>query len=739
MSNQVALGAAAQPRGFDGKRSIFAYCRKRAKVGLGWAGFLAGLLILVLGGPGWSTASLAAESSPTADKTHPLAEIVVSSSAGDQAVALTPTSTTIVLDNYDTIIPAQNVGDYLKNLIMFDYRGGGDLVPSDDSFSLRSFETNRFVMAIDGLDLRRTGGRKSTNIVDYAYLPPFLLEKIEVLPGPHSALYPAKSIGGVVNLVSRAPALRADAVPELKVSTSYKSYNTQNYTLSAQGSADRFAYDLGYQKYKTDGYLRNSEAEISTVVGRVGYVIPSGGHLALTGSYSDNDKRIPVNNDPGDKATQYDSAYPVVTGSAFNHSDDPSWDGNAFSYRLDYRQPTRLGELSAEASYAEETKDRAYLDKGVYTSMFTRYYQQAAKLQDRYRFNDRHETTLEVDGQQLYDGDHDTKDKRMEIKGVGVQHQWRIIPRLSLTAGLRYEQVDIWVSNTTTTGKYITGRPDWIERNWGEVLPKSMLTYELDDLATVLRDTSLSLGVSRIWRAPDYHGDYNPQGRPSGAWLDPEHGLGIDAILKRRLVGNIEAKLSYFHYIIEDYIANNSNYAKYTPSAKNKVTPGMEYKDYKINLDEMVRKGVELEIGGNLLPDLSFYLGATYQKLENQGNELAGYDAESNVAKYRVTAGLRYNLFKNVKLLLDYKFQDKQVAEVAEQLTADTWTVREVAIDAYHLVDFGVQFNLFKQWGPCKDGVLRLFVENAFDATYYDTSGYPGTDRTYGVGLSFRL
>ncbi len=687
----------------------------------------------------WPLAAPAAPEAGPADQAQALEEIVVRTGSVGQDLALTPAATTITLDNYDTVSPAQNVGDYLKNLIMFDYRGQTSLVPSDDTFQLRSFDSSRFVLAVDGLNLRNTGGRKASNIVDFAYRPAFLVEKIEVLPGPHSALFPAKAIGGVVNIITRAPILYDSLKPEVSVSTSYKSYNTQNHTVSAQGSADRFTYDIGYQKYMTDGYLRNSEAEISTVVGRVGYVIPSGGHLAYTGMYSDNDKRTPVNNNPSSKATNYDSGYPVVTGSAFNMSDDPSWDGNAFSHRFDYRQPTKLGDLSAEAYYSEETKDRAYYTKGVLSSMFTRYYQQAIKLQDQYRFSDSHITTVELDTEQLYDGDRDSKDKRMEVYGLGLQHKWRIIPRLSLTAGLRYEEVGIHVSNTTTTGHYISGQPDWIERSWGELLPKSMLTYELDGWGAALRDTSLSLGVSRIWRAPDYHGDYNPQGCPAGAWLEPEHGVGFDAILKRRLWSNLEAKLTYFHYIIEDYIASNSSYAKYTPSTKNKVAAGQEYKDYKINLDEMVRKGVELELSGNLMSDLSFYVGVTYQKLENQGDELAGFDAESNVAKYRVNAGLRYNLFKNTKLILDYKYQDKQVSEVAEQLTADTWTVREVAIDSYHLVDFGVQQQLFKQWGGMRDGVLRVFIENAFDATYYDTSGYPGTERIYGVGFSFRM
>ena len=661
-------------------------------------------------------------------KVHSMGQVVVTAKEASTEmgaeVRLTPTMSTIDLDQYETIGEPQNIGDYLNQLIMFDYRDTSNLVPGSDSYNMRAWDTNRFVMAIDGLDLRKTGGRNANNNVDYATLPPFMFQKIEVLPGPHWALYPAKSIGGVVNLISRPPQLQESAVPKMKVSGSYGTYGTQNYNGSIRGSVGQMTYDAGYQYYSTDGYLRNSAAEVQTGVGRVGYVIPSGGHIALTGSYTSNERRDPVNNDPN--SSDYDPDYPEVTGSSRNMSQDPSWDGDCKRLRFDYLQPWAIGEVSLEAYYGEEYKDRAYITGGDMYHFFTRWYQTGAKLQDKYTWNQSNVTFFELDGQQAWDGgeDRDDKNKRLRIFGAGLQHEWTIIPRLKLILGLRYEHDTIWVSNS-----YIKSEGEWIERNFDGLMPKSFLTYEMDDLAAWLRDTTVSLGVSRIWHAPDSHSYYNPQGRPTGAWLDPEHGVGVDAILQRRLFSNVQMKLDYYYYAINDYMAHNRSYYQ------DKVN----LSDYAINLDQMIVQGVNLEFSGNITESLSFYLGYAYLNMENQGDELAGVDAASDRAKNRVKAGLRYEVIRGTTLMLDYQYQDKQVSEYSEEIAEDEWVVRRVPIDAHSLVDFGVRQTLFQKWGPLHNASVRVYVNNLLNETYEDARGYPSTDRTLGVAISFDM
>jgi len=307
------------------------------------------------------------------------------------------------------------------------------------------------------------------------------------------------------------------------------------------------------------------------------------------------------------------------------------------------------------------------------------------------------------------------------------------MPGLNLTAGLRYEDINIWVQNyNSSTGvNYITGRENWIERNWDQFVPKSFLTYELDDISEMFRDTSLSFGVSKIWHAPDYHGVYNGQGRPSGAWLEPEHGIAYDFVFTRRLWNDVNLKAGYAFYEIKDFIVSNRDYYDKTPPS------GLEWSDYKINLEKVHRHGIEVELGGHLLESLSFYLAYAYQEFENQGSEPAGETELDQRAKHHVNAGLRFDLFENTLLMLDYSYQSKEVTEVSEPIGEDEWYFTEVQIDPYHIVDFGIEQTLFKDFGMMKDAHLKFYIKNLFDEKYQDASGYPATDRTYGIALSF--
>jgi iron complex outermembrane receptor protein len=266
-----------------------------------------------------------------------------------------------------------------------------------------------------------------------------------------------------------------------------------------------------------------------------------------------------VVNDPDDPASDYDPDYPVrekQSGRDLYYDQNPTWDKTATYYRLNSKIPTPLGTWSAGVYYGEETRDHSDLNTG---SWKTHWKQQGAKVANEFSLGEGHVTTIGADLAQNYDAsDDESYKKRIEIISGFAQHEWQITQRLNMTAGARHEDVTINVDNSNNNGgTWISGEDKWIERNWSEWSPKSFLTYELDDHADWLRDTSVSAGISRIWRAPDYHGDYNPQGKPTGAWLEPEHGTGYDAILSRRLAGDINLQLNYSYYRIKDFISYN--------------------------------------------------------------------------------------------------------------------------------------------------------------------------------------
>ena len=681
-----------------------------------------------------------AATAPAAESVKKLETIVVKEKGGTPGLATSPSKTTIEVEDFSSIGPQNNIQDLLKTQAIIDFRGETDLVPDSDTLTMRGFSSNRFVMAVDGLTVQKTGGRKGSHIVDYSLLSPLPIEKIEIIAGPHSALFDSKSIGGVVNIVTQAPKRRDTLKPDAKLSTGYGSYNTQNYKFSMNGAVDTMTYSLGVNKNTTDGYLRNNETDIETYSGSLGLLLPYQGYINFNGSQSDIDRKATVNNTGSD----FDPDYPEVTASLFDPWQGPTWDKEAWNYRMDYMQNLPAGRLTFSAYSSMEDRDRAYYqfidddDPSLgteFTSGLTCWRQKGGKIQDEYQWSPNHVSTIGFDYAKLYDGSD--KHERVEKKGTYFQHQWDITSYLDVKLGLRNEDVTIWVSNG---GGGIPNRGDWIERNWNQLVPKSYTTLKMDHMAEWLRDTSLSLGVSKIWHAPDSHGDYNPQGRPAGAWLDPEHGMGYDLVLNRRLWRDISLMVDYSFYQIKDYIASNSSYAKYSGSKAG----NLRFSDYKINLEEVYRHGVEINLGGHLLDDLSFYLTYAWQHFDNQGDEPAGKTELDDEAEHRVTAGLRYQLFDNTALKLDYSYQSEETQEVSELINDSDvdnpiYDWRLVDNPAYSLFNFAVEQTLFRDKWHLKDTRLQLYCKNLFDEEYYDSRGYLATDRTFGMVFDLRF
>ena len=308
---------------------------------------------------------------------------------------------------YPAIGEPASVLDLLKTQAIIDFRGQTDLDPGVDTIYMCGFESKRFVTAIDALTLQKTGGRKATNIVDYSTLPTFLIDKIEILPGPHSALYDSKSIGGVINFVNKAPVRRDTLKPDATLSASYGSYGTQSYSAVVEGVVDAVTYDVAYRKYSTDGYLRSNEVENDTVFGRLGLVIPGNGFVTLSAAHSDVKRQIPVNN-PGSDG-DHDVGYPDVEDSSFDPWQDPSWDGKSFSYRLNYEQSVPIGRLKAGAYYSKDNRDWAYSYMNPATGLQDRYsldtdwWQKGVKIEDEIDWSPNHATRVGFDIARLYD------------------------------------------------------------------------------------------------------------------------------------------------------------------------------------------------------------------------------------------------------------------------------------------------------------------------------------------------
>ena len=212
--------------------------------------------------------------------------------------------------------------------------------------------------------------------------------------------------------------------------------------------------------------------------------------------------------------------------------------------------------------------------------------------------------------------------------------------------------------------------------------------------------------------------------------------MGYDLVLTRRLWKDINVKVDFSYYEMNDYVvsASDSAYIKAGPWGRR-----------RLNLEQVIKEGIELELNGHIFDPLSFYVSYAYTDWRYHGPHTAPYgDAAEQLddrAKNRVNAGLRYHLFENTLLLLDYKYQEKQIAYVCEEEPegSDIWHCYDNPMDSYDVFDFAVEQTLFKKYGVLKDVVLKFYVNNLFDEEYENSRGYPMTDRTYGGSLSFRM
>jgi iron complex outermembrane receptor protein len=684
-------------------------------------------------------------------------QIKITAPRYDGPVEISPSKTTIDMDTYETTSVPQNITDILKDRVIVDFQGKSDLVPSNDTVQMRGFDAKRFIIAIDGMPVEKSGFGYSNYAVDYALLSPARVAKIEILPGPHSALYPGQSIGGVLNLITKTPHLRESKKPEINVSSSYRSYNTQNHQIDMDGGIGAFNYAAGVQKYHTDGYLRHNEVDIETVYGSTGWALPSDGYISLTGSYTDQDREIAANNDPA--SNDYNSSYPDLTVASYDPWQDATRDKKAYSFRFNYLQPSSWGEWTIRSYYNKESHDQFHWEyvnssdpsQGIRRGVHARdvvWDQLGAKIQDKIEFSPEHITTMGVDyvigySERMSASWH----KRLDRRAGYLEHNWKPDDMWDLKLGLRYEDIQTYIHNyktSRTTGAVIgyqnnAVKSEYIRRDFDDFVPKSFLTCHLDSLSPSLRDTSVSFGMSRIWHAPTSGMDMHGNGLP-GFYVDPEHGIGYDFITMRRLWGNIQMKVDFSYYEIEDYIAyNNRKYADYIPSKTNPVDAGMEYLDARINLEKVIRKGVDVEFDGNLLDNLSFYVGYAFQEFENKGSEPVGVEEVDDRPKHRVTAGLRYKPFINTTMMLDYEYQSRQVAYSSVEVAADEYVFYSVPMDAYHVFDLACQQQVFETFGYLKNGKVKLYINNLFNETYEDSRGYPMTDQTVGIAVSFSI
>lgn len=140
--------------------------------------------------------TLVVELEPTA---LALDQIVVTGSRREQRLADVAVPTEIVSRETIEATGAADLAAVLTEQTGIQFEAG---MPSGAGIMLQGLSSERVLVLVDG---RPLAGRIAGNF-DLARIPSDIVERIEVVKGPQSALYGSEAMGGVVNVITRRPA-----------------------------------------------------------------------------------------------------------------------------------------------------------------------------------------------------------------------------------------------------------------------------------------------------------------------------------------------------------------------------------------------------------------------------------------------------------------------------------------------------------------------------------------------------
>jgi vitamin B12 transporter len=139
---------------------------------------------------------------------------------------------------------SQSITDVMSRLPGVDIAQSGGLGSTSSTF-IRGTESRHVLVLIDGVPLNTAG---ISNVPDLSQIPVSLVQRIEYIRGPRSALYGSDAIGGVINIITGRDK------PGGEISAGVGSHGYQTYDGSFQQVYDKTKITLGGNYTYTRGF-----------------------------------------------------------------------------------------------------------------------------------------------------------------------------------------------------------------------------------------------------------------------------------------------------------------------------------------------------------------------------------------------------------------------------------------------------------------------------------------------------
>jgi len=496
-------------------------------------------------------------------------EVIVTGTRTQHKLSDSPTPVDLVTQEEIESSGARDTGDALEGatgVFVDDYESHGRGGPGT-GINLHGLQTDRILLLIDGQRIP-----KAFMAPDLEIVPASLVNKIEVVKGPSSALYGSDAVGGVINVITKNPTKKLS----IEGGGSYGSFNTfGNYMLHSY-TAGPFAYLIAYNRESSDGWIDdfNQKSIIRIGVGREGFnkVVNEKYHPYETNDifgkykielspivswraqarwhwessdYGDVDKgRIDIDMTRLDYQTGLD----FDLGSAGTLSIN----GYGFRHNLRYRQYESIyvwDLLSPEEFY------RTYIEKGNDTT------------QNNYRGEIIHSLPLGT----------------FNLFTYGIDARYELLSYEAFEFSMMTNEDDGYSAYQTVLSLFVQDEMFLFDDIW-TLAPGARLDYhpvwgaqvnpKLSTLVKAVRTDPYKLyfraSVGRAFKEPSLSQLYRKEFRHTGFYLtgneelQPEKSLGWNAEIEQQISSHVNIKMGYFQYEIDDMIWRKVIDANYT-------------------------------------------------------------------------------------------------------------------------------------------------------------------------------
>lgn len=614
--------------------------------------------------------------------------------------------------------------------------------------SYRGFTAGQITQLYNGIGMSYSS---ATRPVDA-----WIYDRVELIGGPSTFLYGAGAVGGSINYITKLANREEQAVQGRLRYGSYDSSELAlgvNQALSTDADPKHFArFDIS--RTGGNGYMdRNERESTSMAFSILSDLTPDLSHtLAL--EYQEDQEDSPYWGSPLlkpigdtmkiDKDRRFEN-YNVADG---RYEQRVHWLRSILDYQINDSTSLQntLYHYDAQRDY-RNLENYTYNADNSLVSRSAAYLQRHDQQVDGNRFELRHDNQLfglfsqwsagldySVNQQTLYpngkfssspydtiDPDHFDPGSFYDIPGVngGLQKQRKhevttlagfaenrleLTERLSLLTGLRYDHLDMEVTNY---GTVTPTSPAFFERTWEPLTGRAGLVYELTPAANVYVQYSTAADPPAGSLASATYSQVGLYDLTTGEqW---EVGSKLDF-----LDGRGSATVALYEIVRRDFTVKDSNNPNLTVQAGQQTSRGIELAG-------------KLQVTSKLLAEANYaYVNAEYDEFNEAVNGVSVSregNTPTNVPGSVANAWLTYDIDSAWKAGVDARYVDSVFADNANTLKAPSYTL--YGAFARYQVDEHTAVT-----GRVRNLTDELYAKQAYGSLYY-----MGAPRTFEVAV----